>query len=338
MHARRHRSTRMIIPKYWAEARLHHRDRKRQVTVRRFGWSDIGEFEAQTHADARVREAFDRAMAGETLLRRERRVAYNGADGVPIREEIVDRAGDTVITRNGYGALCLNTPNVLFADIDFDKKRGCAFTVWSMVATAIMIFVVLWSIPQTVPLALVLAPVIGGLILGPGLAYALDRSWIVLWGGDERYARRRVAGFLRKRSDWRVRVYRTPAGLRLLALHRLFDPREPEVAACFHALGVDPTYAQMCFKQNCFRARISPKPWRIGLQRLRAPYAAVWRPAHADLPVCRLWIDVYEREAECYASCRFTESLGTGRTDPSAEAVQLLHDMFCRADQGMKIA
>jgi hypothetical protein len=328
----------MIIPKYWAEARLQHRERKRQVTVRRFGWSDVGEAEAQAHADKRVREAFDRAMAGETLLRRERLVAYNGADGVPIREETVDRSGDTVITRNGYGALCLNTPNVLFADIDFERKRGCALTVWSMVATAVAIFAVLWSIPQTVPMALIFAPVVGGLILGPGLAYVLDRSWMLLWGGHERYARRKIAGFLRKHPDWRVRVYRTPAGLRLLALHRLFDPREPEVAACFTALGVDPMYAQMCFKQNCFRARISPKPWRIGLQRLRAPHTAAWRPEHADLPARRLWIEAYEREAQGYASCRFTESMGSGRTDLNAEAVQQLHDAFCRVDQDLKIA
>ena len=328
----------MIIPSYWAEARLQHRDRKHQVTVRRFGWSDISEADAQAHANARVSEAFDRAMAGETLLRRERRVAYNGADGVPIREEIVDRAGDTVITRNGYGALCLNTPNVLFADIDFEKKRGCSLILWSMAATAIAIFAVLWFIPQTLPLALILGPVLGGLVLGPALAYLIDRGWIMLRGGDERYARRTIAGFLRRHPHWRVRVYRTPAGLRLLALHRLFDPREPEVKACFDALGVDPMYAQMCFNQNCFRARISPKPWRIGLPRLRAPYTAAWRPEHADLPARRHWIEAYEREAEGYASCRFTESLGAGRTDPNAEAVQLMHDMFCRADQDMKIA
>lgn len=328
----------MIIPKYWAEARLQHRDRKRQVTVRRFGWSEDSEADAQAHADTRVREAFDRAMAGETLLRRERRVAYNGAEGVPIREEIVDRAGDTVITRNGYGALCLNTPNVLFADIDFERKRGCALILWSMAVTAIAMFAVLWSIPQRLSVTLIFVPVIGGFILGPGLAYVLDRGWIMFWGGYERHARRKIAAFLRKHPDWRVRVYRTPAGLRLLALHRLFDPRELEVKACFDALGVDPMYAQMCFNQNCFRARISPKPWRIGLPRLRQPYSAAWRPEHVDLPARRQWIEAYERESLAYAACRFVEMLGNGRIDPAAEFVQQLHDTFCRADQDLKIA
>src|SRR6185503_20645092 len=34
---------RMIVPQYWAEARRRHRDIKRQITVRRFGWSDVSE-------------------------------------------------------------------------------------------------------------------------------------------------------------------------------------------------------------------------------------------------------------------------------------------------------
>jgi hypothetical protein len=103
-------------------------------------------------------------------------------------------------------------------------------------------------------------------------------------------------------------------------------------------LGVDPMYAQMCFNQNCFRARISPKPWRIGLQRLRQPYSAAWRPEHADLPARREWVDAYERESLAYAACRFVETLGNGRVDPAAEFVQQLHDTFCRADQDLKIA
>src|SRR6185295_15118966 len=44
---------RMIVPKFWAEARLPHREPGRQVTVRRFGWSDTSEAEAQAHAETR---------------------------------------------------------------------------------------------------------------------------------------------------------------------------------------------------------------------------------------------------------------------------------------------
>jgi hypothetical protein len=328
----------MIIPKYWAEARLQHRERKRQVTVRRFGWSDVGEAEAQAHADARVREAMDRVLAGEKLPRRERRVAYNGADGMPIREEIVDRAGDTVITRNGYGALCLNTPNVLFADIDFAHTLSLRMIIGGIAIGIVGLFAifVFWRGGAVFPSILI--SLIFGSVVGMILAGLADRIWLTFRGGVERIAGRRIARFMAGHPDWRVRVYRTPAGLRLLALHRLFDPREPEVEACFDALGVDPVFVRMCRNQNCFRARISPKPWRMGLPRMRPPYSAVWRPEHAELPARRQWIEVYEREARAYASCRYVETLGNGRSDPDVEAVRELHDAFCRAEQDLKIA
>lgn len=107
----------MIVPQYWAEARVQQLE-PRQITVRRSGWSDISQEEAQAHAEARAREALERIASGEALSRREPRVPYNGAEGVPIREEILERHGETIITRNVYGARCLNTPDVAFADVD----------------------------------------------------------------------------------------------------------------------------------------------------------------------------------------------------------------------------
>ena len=100
----------MIIPNFWAETRKQHRDAKRQVTIRRFGWSDVSEEEARSMAEARAAEALHKVLAGEKLGRREPKVAYNGASGVPIREEVLARHGEEVITRNSYGAHCLNSP------------------------------------------------------------------------------------------------------------------------------------------------------------------------------------------------------------------------------------
>ena len=130
----------MIVPQFWAEGRAQHRQNNKQTTVRRFGWSDSSAAEAQSSADARAQEALQRILSGEKLLRREPKIPYNGAQGVPIREEIIDRHGETVITRNSYGARCLNTPNVLFADIDFDRstpKRYVFATIGVLLTLAI---------------------------------------------------------------------------------------------------------------------------------------------------------------------------------------------------------
>jgi hypothetical protein len=117
----------MIVPKYWAEGRIQQNRGGRKVTVCRFGWSDISQADAQAKADSRAKEASSRLVAGEKILRREPKIPYNGAEGVPIREEIVSRSGDAIITRNSYGARCLNTPNVLFADIDFALEPSFRF-------------------------------------------------------------------------------------------------------------------------------------------------------------------------------------------------------------------
>lgn len=328
----------MIIPRYWAEARLQHRDRKRQVTVRRFGWSDTGEADAQAHAETRVREAFERILAGEKLPRYERRVAYNGAEGVPIREEIVDRHGDAVITRNAYGALCLNTPDALFADIDFEHEFSLPLLVFSALLIAVTIILTLaWGLHWR-PLPVTILAAFAALIFAALLARLLRKGSIALRGGEQQIACRRVRAFLRRNPDWRLRVYRTPAGLRLLAMHRRFAPRDPQVEACFRDLGVDPVYTRMCRNQNCFRARVSPKPWRIDMQRLRPPYSAAWRPEHADLPARRDWIERYERQARDYAACRYIETLGSETVDPEVERIQVLHDILCNAERTLPIA
>jgi hypothetical protein len=177
----------LIVPTYWAEARLQHRERRRQVTVRRFGWSDISQDDAQTMADARAREAFDQVLAGNPLPRRERRIAYNGAEGVPIREEIVSRHGETIITRNSYGALCLNSPDVWFADIDFQEDLGLrsilVATLCVFLLTLILLLSAGWNMFSSVAVA-----ALSGIALGYLVAHTLTKVTITLQGGNESIA------------------------------------------------------------------------------------------------------------------------------------------------------
>src|SRR5262249_4384448 len=95
-------------------------------------------------------------------------------------------------------------------------------------------------------------------------------------------ARARVAEFVTRNPDWRFRLYETPAGVRALAMHRTFRSDEPEVLECFAALGADPIYARMCLNQRCFRARVSPKPWRVGVSEHIPPRSGAW-PVSPDL-------------------------------------------------------
>ena len=326
----------MIVPQYWAEGRLQHRSKGRQFTVRRFGWSDHSQHDAQAHADARTREAFEQVLAGEPLQRREDKRPYNGAVGVPIREEIIARDGESVITRNSYGALCLNTPNALFVDIDLhDPGPEPALrrkVRWPLLAIAL----------------------VAGLATSSwivGLVSALVALWLAAWisrrihafrmrknGGPEAQAERRIETFMAAHPDWQLRQYRTPAGFRLLAMHRTFDPGEPDVEACFTALQSDPLYALMCVRQHCFRARVSPKPWRIGISQHMRPRPGTW-PINPERMADRIrWVADYERRSAGFAACRYIRTLGHGGTDPGIDAVRMLHDRLSRADSVLPLA
>ena len=325
----------MIVPQFWAEGRVQDRRRGKQVTVRRFGWSDSGQEEAQASADGRAQDALRRLLAGEVLPRREPKIPYNGAQGVPIREEIVSRHGETIVTRNSYGARCLNTPNVFFADVDFPEKWQNGLTLVVSLFGLAAAALAAW---------LTNSRIVGGIVAGVTIVFAgviatfIQRARKQTSGDAETAARKRVQTFVAAHPGWHLRVYRTPAGLRLLAMHQTFEPTDVTVAESFRSLGVDPIYAVMCFNQQCFRARVSPKPWRIGISAHLKPSPGVWPVSPERRPMRQQWIDQYESAAGDYASCTFLESLGDGAINAEAKQVQELHDELGRATSPLPIA
>lgn len=326
----------MIVPEHWAEAREQARHDGRIVTVRRYGWSDDSVEAAQAHAQSRAREALDAILRGEKLPRRELRTNY-GIEGVPIREQVVARLGEVVVTRNSYGALCLNTPDVLFVDVDLDvRPSGLVLPLRTLAAVAVIAFiagVLAWH--WAVAMALAMVAVFALNLWQTRRRQALfDRD-----GGAEGRSMARIEAFSKAHPDWHLRLYRTPAGVRLLAMHRGFDPREDEVARMFAALHADRLYSVMCKVQHCFRARLTAKPWRIGIrERIRPPVAA-WSAEQALLPERLAWIADYEQRAKGHAACRYLRSLGdTARIDPKAEQVRALHDELSGATSGLPLA
>lgn len=327
----------MIVPRFWAEASIKDKVNSRNVTVKRFGWSDQSQENAQEKAEQRARDALQRLISGEAIDRREPKVAYNGAEGVPIREEIVSTVGDTIITRNLYGARCLNTPDVLFADIDYTVNSS--MRLW--LATMVLLFAAVFGLMRSVDISLAWS-ISGGLVLtmlaGNPLAYWLEGFLMRLRGGHEQHALARIRAWLNSHMDWNLCVYRTPAGLRVLVLHKIFDPTETLVAEFFAALGTDPMYQRMCLNQRCFRARVSAKPWRIGMESHLKPRPGVW-PIHPDkIPQRREWVDKYEQLAVPFAACEFLEELGSGVDHPKTSEVRSLHDQLCRVGNQLPLA
>lgn len=325
----------MIVPEYWAEAKRQIVQDNRRLTVRRFGWSDENEAAAQEHAQTRLDEAIEHIVAGEQTLLREPKVAYNGADGLPIREEIISRHDDTVITRNGYGALCLNTPDVLFADVDAPAASGCLLYFYTLFLYAAGYFVLARMFADARSIWLFLLGAIFFVTIFGSLWHLLVNR---LAGTPKDVARKRIEKFSKQSPNWSLRLYETPLGWRVLVTHATFDPRSDEVRAFFNKIGTDPIYVRMCFNQNCFRARVSPKPWRIGIPDHLRPRPGVWPVSAERLPDRVKWVRNYDQTAQDFAACRFETTLGNAAACSEATAIIWLHDRLSDAQSRKPIA
>lgn len=325
----------MIVPEYWSEFSETRKVDGRRKTLRRFGWSDESEERAKENAEHRVSEAFALLADGVKVSARDRKVAYNGSDGVPIREEIIARHEDTIITRNGYGALCLNTPDILFADVDIDLRPSLTF--WLEIFAVLFGLAIAISFGFGLPIQLfyvaIICVVLASLMSKPvhGVIQKLSTS-------PEEKISSKIETFIAKHSSWHVRLYETPAGFRILVMNKVFTAQDDIVDEFFTAVSADPIYVRMCKHQHCFRARISPKPWRIGIGENLKPNPGIW-PIKAERMADRIrWVKHYNERAKEYASCRFLKNIGSGKIDPKAEEVRRIHDDYCNAISEFPIA
>jgi hypothetical protein len=287
----------MNIPPFWAKTRYEERGRKGQSEV--FfgnGWSFHSLQEAQRKAAEQAKRVFDMVTSGQTPARYE----YHDR---PIKEEIVDELHANggriaVITRNRYGALVLNTDQVLFVDIDFPREAAVGWIERMMMCFN-------RSKREARRAAVVDAEL------------ARIRTWAV--ANPER-------GF---------RMYRTKEGLRLLFTDRLYQPNSAETRSLLDGLGADPLYVKLTLKQECFRARLTSKPWRCGAGRPPAGFPWESRDEEAKY---RAWQADYERRDAGFKICEHVADIGQAVPLEPLRVVVETHDRLCRVDAKTPLA
>lgn len=120
----------------------------------------------------------------------------------------------------------------------------------------------------------------------------------------------------------RMRAYRTAGGLRLLRLDALVDPEGEACQGMFTALGADPRYAGLCRVQKSFRARLTPKPWRVG-----CPAAPGSHPrAAGDQAAFRAWLEGYKHASAERAVCTVLGEYGSAAPITPTLAVAAYHE------------
>jgi hypothetical protein len=255
-------------------------------------WSDVSNSDAQALADAAARAVATRRADG--LLHDPGQHYY--AD-CPLREPVlrefpgIDGAPAAVVTRNTHGCLVLNAARALFVDIDIPetpKKKSGGG-----------FFASLFGRPPkpepTTPADSILEPL---------------RRW------------------QQANAGWSWRIYRTAAGYRLLATHDVFEPNSSIVEAVFEGLRADPLYRKLCRAQQCFRARLTPKPWRCGQRG--AHHNWPWPNPNAERRFER-WRVNYEQASARYATCRFLRTEGSTSIHHDLAPLVAFHDETSRA-------
>lgn len=283
--AAKHDETRsaMKIYRHWAKSAADRQPAGRFVEC--FGCSNESVQEALASAKARANRVADSMQGGRDPD------PYSYGER-PVREEIVkeylhDQHTSVVMTRNGYGALIMNTPRTLFADIDYAEKSAS----------------------------------LGGLFSS-------------LFGKEEVSQDEQVIARIRdvvaNDPSLGMRVYRTKNGFRCLLTSRTFDPRSDESHRLLQQLQSDPKYVQLCRVQACYRARVSPKPWRCGIANppSRFPF-----DNHVVEQKYRQWQKLYEERTKPFSICAVIGDFGSSNVDPEAGMVMQLHDQLaCNGD------
>lgn len=306
------------LPRHWATVRetvTFPGTQEYALTIH--GASDLSAEDAQRDARERLERLI--AAGGPGLQH------GSGQEYYPLRrlpeellEELRSPGGELIaaITRNRYGSAVLNTDAVLISDVDLVEPS---------------------SQDRVTPKGGLLSRLLGGGRQAELTAEQQDPDAFGLQGlhrRGEHHARtlRLIDDFRTRHPDLGVRTYRTRNGFRLLITGSGAGPSSDLARELMGQLTSDELYMILCRVHDTYRARLTPKPWRIEVDR----FEDLGTRTSAD-ETHRAWVERYRAASEEVAVCRLLDVSGPA---PSAVEQQIidLHDRATRPESGLRLA
>lgn len=142
-----------------------------------------------------------------------------------------------------------------------------------------------------------------------------------------------VRAWCRMSTARSARLYRTAGGLRYILPNLPLDPASDAVQALMAQFDADPCYARLCKHQRSYRARLAPKPWRIGCKGHRIGSEESLHD-YKNEPDYQQYLNVSKR----YAVCRLIEHIGPQAQDQQSLELIRVHDEICKATSELPLA
>jgi len=120
-----------------------------------------------------------------------------------------------------------------------------------------------------------------------------------------------------------------------MATQALVDADSSTANGIFDAFGADPLYRKLCASQKCFRARLTPKPWRCGLHR--KPERWPWLSSKEETKFQK-WQGEYQAMSANWATCELVRQIGNRDIHPEIQPIVKLHDETTRVDSKLQLA
>ena len=121
-----------------------------------------------------------------------------------------------------------------------------------------------------------------------------------------------------------ARLYRTHKGWRVMLMGDGLAPDSPRMREICRALHADHLYESLCSRQQCWRARLTPKPYRVGVPGYPRPVDS----ESVNSPEAQEWVQRYESACRGKGVCRLVDVVGRKLQSPIIE----LHDRMTAAN------
>lgn len=132
-----------------------------------------------------------------------------------------------------------------------------------------------------------------------------------------------LRGFSADHPEHHLMIYETHSGLRVFVTSQEADPQSENSRTLLATLRSDSLYQRLCHAQKCYRARLTPKPWRCAAER---PPNSFPRERFEQQTAFDAWLTTYTEKSRSYTVCRLLASIGSGRITDQAGKILAIHD------------